>query len=125
QAGFWVIACVSSVTIDDTGIPRRARIHGFVAGFLTAAIAIEDRLRPRFAITESRLVVVGKHAKDRDSETDRRQLLRAGCGHSLCILKAQPAEVGSMDQLWYTGIDSRHHGLGTHGMYLDPHTGFL
>src|SRR5262245_3008210 len=125
QAGFGVIPCVGSVTVDDTGIPRGARIHRFVAGFLPSTVPIQDRLRPGFAITESRLVVIGKHTKDGDSKADCRQLFRAGCSHSLRIFKAQPAEVGSMDQLWYTGIDCSHHGLWTHGMYLDPHAGFL
>src|SRR5215831_18946248 len=125
QAGPWVITGVGAVTIDDTSIPRRARIHSFVARFLTSALPVQDRLRPRFAISESRFVVVGKHTKDRDSEANRRQLLGARSRHSLGIFKAQPAEVGSMNELWYAGIDRSHHGLWTHRVYLDPHAGFF
>src|SRR5262245_1498284 len=125
QAGSWVIACIGAVAVDDTSIPRCARIYSLVPGFLASAVPVQNRLRPGFPISESRFVVFDKHAKDRNSETDRRQLLRAGSSDSLGILKAQPAKVRSMNKLWYTGLEGSHHGLWTHRVYLDPHARFL
>ena len=125
QSGLRQIACIGTVAVDDAGIPRSPRIHGLVAGFLPPAVPVNDRVRPRFAVPEPGHVVISKHAKDGHTKTNRRQLLNAGSGHLFGVLKAQPAEMGSMNELGHAGFDGSHHRLWAHGVYLDPDAGFL
>ena len=77
------------------------------------------------AVPETRLVVIGKHAEDRHSEPDRRQLLHARGRNSLGVLEAQPAEMWRVDKLGHARVDGGHHGLWTHRVYLDPDADFL
>src|SRR3989454_6463581 len=125
QTGFRLIVGVRAIVVIHAGIPRRARIHGFVTGLAAAALSIEDGLRPWFAVPEARLVIISKHAEDRHSETGRRQLLNSGGGYPLGVLLGEPAKMRGMNELGYTGIDGSHHGLRAHRMDLDPDAGFL
>src|SRR6185369_17261641 len=125
ETGFRRVVGVRPVSINDAGIPRRARVYGFVTSFLPAAVAVENRVRPRLAVAETRRVVVGEDAEYGDTESDGGQLFHARRRDAFGILEAQPAEMRRVDELRYAGVHCRHHRLRAHRVDLNPHAGFL
>ena len=76
-------------------------------------------------VAEPRQVVLRKHAEDGRAKTNRPQNLRARSRQFLRVLFAHEVFVGEMHEQRNTGIDGRHHGLGTYRMDLHHHAGLL
>src|SRR5665213_3374085 len=120
-----VVVSVGAVAVDHAGVPGSAGVYDFVAGFLAASVAVKDALGPRFAVTETRLVVVGEDAEDGNAEADGGQLLDTGGGDSLGFVKGHPAEVRGVNQQGHAGVDGGHHGLRADGVDLHQNANLL
>ena len=76
-------------------------------------------------VAESRQVVIGEHSEDRRAKTNRPQNLRSRSRKFLRVFFAHEVFVREMHEQRNTGIDCRHHRLGTYSMDLHHHAGLL